>query len=187
MFGFINVSKPSGKTSRLVVDRVGRCAAKAKAGHAGTLDPLASGVLVVAIGGATRLISYVQQMPKRYQGAFLLGRDSPTEDVDGPVVELNDGVVPTREALAAAARQLTGTIQQQPPAFSALKIQGRRAYAVARRGEEGRAGRATGDDPSPGRHALRLSRAAAVDQVQRPAPTIAHWVATWPGRSARWR
>jgi tRNA pseudouridine55 synthase len=135
MFGFINVSKPSGKTSRQVVDRVVRCAAGAKAGHAGTLDPLASGVLVVAIGGATRLIHYVQQMPKRYQGAFLLGRDSPTEDIDGPVVELNDGIVPTREALAQAAKEMTGTILQRPPAYSAVKVSGQRAYTLARRGE----------------------------------------------------
>src|ERR1700677_4997179 len=99
MFGFINTSKPSGKTSRQVVDRVVRCAAGVKAGHAGTLDPLASGVLVVAVGHATRLIHYVQQTRKRYEASFLLGRDSPTEDIEGPVVELADGIVPTREAL----------------------------------------------------------------------------------------
>jgi tRNA pseudouridine55 synthase len=135
MFGFINVSKPSGKTSRQVVDRVVRCAAGVKAGHAGTLDPLASGVLVVALGPATRLIHYVQQMPKRYEAVFLLGRDSPTEDVEGPVVELVDSVVPTREALDRAAVELIGVIMQRPPAFSALKVAGRRAYDLARRGE----------------------------------------------------
>jgi tRNA pseudouridine55 synthase len=135
MFGFINASKPAGKTSRQVVDRVVRCAAGAKAGHAGTLDPLASGVLVVAIGPATRLIHYVQQMPKRYEAVFLLGRDSPTEDVEGPVVELAGSVVPSREALGRAAAQLTGVIMQRPPAYSALKVAGRRAYDLARRGE----------------------------------------------------
>ncbi len=135
MFGFINVSKPSGKTSRQVVDRVVRCAAGAKAGHAGTLDPLASGVLVVAIGGATRLIHYVQQMPKRYEAVFLLGRDSPTEDIEGTVIELADSVIPTREALDHAAVELTGVIMQRPPAYSALKVAGRRAYDLARRGE----------------------------------------------------
>jgi tRNA pseudouridine55 synthase len=136
MFGFINVSKPSGKTSRQIVDRVVRCAAGAKAGHAGTLDPLASGVLVVAVGGATRLIGYVQQMAKRYEAVFLLGRDSPTEDVEVPVVELAGAVVPTHDALVQAARELTGTIMQRPPAYSALKVSGRRAYDLARRGEE---------------------------------------------------
>jgi len=135
MFGFINASKPSGKSSRQVVDRVVRCAAGAKAGHAGTLDPLASGVLVVAVGQATRLIHYVQQMPKRYEAVFLLGRDSPTEDVEGPVVELADSIIPTREALDRAAAELTGTIMQRPPAYSALKVAGRRAYDLARRGE----------------------------------------------------
>jgi tRNA pseudouridine55 synthase len=136
MFGFINVSKPSGKTSRQVVDRVVRCAAGVKAGHAGTLDPLASGVLVVAVGPATRLIHYVQQMPKRYEAVFLLGRDSPTEDVEGPVVELAGSVIPTRDALDRAAAALTGVIMQRPPAYSALKVAGRRAYDLARRGEE---------------------------------------------------
>jgi tRNA pseudouridine55 synthase len=136
MFGFINVCKPSGKTSRTVVDRVVRCAGGAKAGHAGTLDPLASGVLVVAVGQATRLIPYVQQMPKRYEGEFLLGRDSPTEDVEGPVVELPGSPVPIRSALEQAARELTGTILQRPPAYSALKVAGRPAYARARRGEK---------------------------------------------------
>jgi len=75
-------------TSRDVVNRVQRVARRLKAGHAGTLDPLASGVLVVCVGAATRLIGYVQRMPKRYRAAFLLGRQSPTEDVDGPVIEL---------------------------------------------------------------------------------------------------
>ncbi len=135
MFGFINTSKPTGKTSRQVVDRVVRCAGGGKAGHAGTLDPLASGVLVVAVGQATRLIHYVQQMPKRYEAIFLLGRDSPTEDIEGPVVELADGVIPSRDALAAAAVELTGAILQRPPAYSALKVAGQRAYTLARRGD----------------------------------------------------
>ena len=186
MFGFINVLKPSGKTSRLVVDRVGRCAAKAKTGHAGTLDPLASGVLVVAVGSATRLISYVQQMPKRYEAVFLLGRDSPTEDVEGPVTLLADGVVPTGEALAAAARQLTGTIQQQPPAFSALKIQGRPAYALARRGEKVQL--------APRPVTIRRLEVTHYDypemrlSIECSAGTYVRTLgATWPGRSARWR
>ncbi|HTU25427.1 MAG TPA: tRNA pseudouridine(55) synthase TruB [Pirellulales bacterium] len=135
MFGFINVLKPSGKTSRQAVDRVVRCGAGLKAGHAGTLDPLASGVLVVAVGPATRLIHYVQQMPKGYEAAFLLGRSSPTEDIEGPTVELSGAVIPSRDALEKAARELTGTILQRPPAYSALKVSGRRAYELARRGE----------------------------------------------------
>jgi tRNA pseudouridine55 synthase len=122
-------------TSRRVVDMVQRLAGSAKAGHAGTLDPLASGVLVVGVGAATRLLEYVQQMPKAYAATFLLGRSSSTDDIEGEVTELENPVVPTRAQLVEAAGRLTGEILQRPPAFSALKIRGRRAYDLARRGE----------------------------------------------------
>ena len=135
-FGLLNINKPPGMTSRRVVDRVLRLVGKkTKAGHAGTLDPLATGVLVICVGRATRLMEYVQRMPKRYTGAFLLGRTSTTEDVEGEVTELVDPPLPTREQIEQAARQLIGQIEQRPPAFSALKVNGRRAYALARRGE----------------------------------------------------
>ncbi len=134
--GLLNVHKPIGITSRDVVNRVQRLARRLKAGHAGTLDPLASGVLVVGVGAATRLMAYVQGMPKSYRGTFLLGRQSPTEDVDGPVTELADPPIPTLEQLRAAAQSLTGEIRQRPPAFSALKIEGRRAYDLARAGKQ---------------------------------------------------
>ena len=87
-FGLFNINKPSGKTSRWAVDQIQRLVRPAKVGHAGTLDPLASGVLVVAVGPATRLIDYVQQMPKRYRAEFRLGCTSDTEDVDGIVTQL---------------------------------------------------------------------------------------------------
>ncbi len=135
-FGLLNINKPSGMTSRRVVDVVQRLVRPAKAGHAGTLDPLASGVVVVCLGAATRLIEYVQRMPKRYTGTFLLGRESPTEDIDGPVTELAGAPRPTLDDLARAAAALTGPIQQRPPAFSALKLAGRRAYDLARAGKE---------------------------------------------------
>jgi tRNA pseudouridine55 synthase len=121
-------------TSRHVVDMVERLARPAKAGHAGTLDPLAAGVLVVCVGGATRLIEYVQRMPKRYTATFLLGRQSPTEDVEGEVVELPDAPVPAPEQIEVAARGFVGRIDQRPPVFSALKIRGRPAYKLARQG-----------------------------------------------------
>ena len=95
--GLLNLNKPAGMTSRRVVDLVQRLARPAKAGHAGTLDPLATGVLVVCVGAATRLIEYVQRMPKRYRATFLLGRQSPTEDIEGEVTELPDAPVPTPE------------------------------------------------------------------------------------------
>jgi tRNA pseudouridine55 synthase len=134
--GVINVVKPGGITSRAVVDRVQRLVRPAKAGHAGTLDPLASGVLVVCVGAATRLIEFVQRQPKRYTGTFLLGRHSTTEDIEGEVTQLADARQPTRDELQAAAQRLVGTISQRPPQFSALKVAGRRAYDLARRGEK---------------------------------------------------
>jgi tRNA pseudouridine55 synthase len=133
--GLLNINKPAGWTSRDVVNRVQRLGARLKAGHAGTLDPLASGVLVVCVGAATRLISHVQAMRKSYRATFLLGRESPTEDVDGPVTEIDSPPIPDLDAIRAAAHLLTGEILQRPPAFSALKIQGRRAYDLARAGK----------------------------------------------------
>jgi tRNA pseudouridine55 synthase len=136
MFGLLNICKPAGPTSRDVVNRVQRLVRPVKVGHAGTLDPLATGVLVVCLGPATRLVAYVQQMPKRYRGAFLLGRHSPTEDVDGEITLLEDPPIPTLTELQAAARRLTGSIWQRPPAYSALKVAGRRAYQLARAGHD---------------------------------------------------
>ncbi|HZZ29763.1 MAG TPA: tRNA pseudouridine(55) synthase TruB [Pirellulales bacterium] len=134
-FGLLNIYKPAGKTSRWVVDQVQRLVKPAKAGHAGTLDPLATGVLMVCVGQATRLIDYVQQMPKRYRGTFLLGRSSPTEDTEGLVTELPNPPVPTRLEVETAAAKFIGEIEQRPPAFSALKVSGQRAYKLARKGQ----------------------------------------------------
>jgi tRNA pseudouridine55 synthase len=134
--GLLNLNKPPGVTSRRVVDCVQRLVRPAKAGHAGTLDPLASGVLVVCVGAATRLTGYVQRMPKSYVGTFLLGRHSPTEDVEGEVSALPNPPVPTQEEIAAAAAALCGRIEQRPPAFSALKLSGRPAYKLARKGKQ---------------------------------------------------
>ncbi len=134
-FGLLNVNKPSGVTSRHVVDRVQRLVRPAKAGHAGTLDPLASGVLVVCVGAATRLTDYVQQAAKRYTATFLLGRESDTEDIEGEVSVLASPPVPSRGQLEQAATRFIGEIQQRPPAFSALKVRGERAYDLARSGK----------------------------------------------------
>jgi len=139
--GILNIAKPAGITSRRVVDRVVQVARSlmpgpAKVGHAGTLDPLATGVLVVCIGQATRLIDYVQRMPKTYEGTFLLGRTSDTEDVEGQVVELPDPPRPTTAEIEGTFARFLGIILQRPPAYSALKVQGQRAYDLARAGKE---------------------------------------------------
>ena len=134
-YGILSLNKPTGVTSRRVVDRVQKLLKPAKVGHAGTLDPLATGVLLVPVGAATRLVEYLHQMPKHYRATFLLGRTSPTEDTDGEVTLLDDPPIPSLESLLTAAGRLTGQIMQRPPAYSALKVGGRRAYKMARGGE----------------------------------------------------
>ena len=135
MFGILNLDKPTGITSRDVVNRVQRAIRPEKCGHAGTLDPLATGVLIVGIGRATRLISYVQQLRKTYVGTFLLGYASDTDDTDGQVECRSDAPLVDREQIEAILPQLEGTVMQAPPAYSAVKIAGQRAYARARAGE----------------------------------------------------
>lgn len=134
MFGFLVIDKPYDVTSRDVVDHVQRLVRPARAGHAGTLDPLATGVLVVAVGRATRLIEFVQQLPKHYVGEFLLGQSSDTDDTEGKITLHAAAPVPTPESVATAITAFCGRIWQRPPAYSALKVQGQRAYALARRG-----------------------------------------------------
>lgn len=137
MQGFLNINKPQGWTSRDVVNAVVRCLPRGtKAGHAGTLDPLATGVLVVAVGRATRLISMAQEGRKRYRAEFLFGRTSDTEDIEGEVVELENPPQPTADAIASVLPELTGDIMQRPPAYSAIQVGGKRAYDLARKGEE---------------------------------------------------
>ncbi len=135
MWGLLNVHKPYDVTSRDVVNHIQRLVRPDKAGHAGTLDPLATGVLVVCVGAATRLIEFVQEQPKTYVATFLLGRSSETEDIESPVQELPAPPIPTHGDVARALPQFRGQILQRPPAYSALKVRGQRAYALARRGQ----------------------------------------------------
>ena len=135
MFGVLNINKPGNWTSRDVVNRVQRFVRPAKAGHAGTLDPLATGVLVVCVGPATRLISHVQQLPKEYQATFLLGRTSPSEDTETEITPVAAAAEPTRAEIEAQLPKFTGTVLQRPPDYSALKVKGRRAYELARKGQ----------------------------------------------------
>ncbi|MFM9116495.1 MAG: tRNA pseudouridine(55) synthase TruB [Planctomycetota bacterium] len=136
MLGLLNMAKPAGITSRDVVNRIQRLVRPAKIGHAGTLDPLATGVLVVAIGSATRLIEQVQAGPKSYRATFLLGRSSDSDDTEGEVTVHAAAPVPTAEQLALQAAKFLGVIQQVPPVYSAVRVGGRRAYDRARRGEQ---------------------------------------------------
>ncbi len=135
LHGILNINKPSGLTSRDAVNVVQKIVRPAKVGHAGTLDPLASGVLLVVVGAATRLIDYLHLLPKTYEGVFLLGQKSDTEDVTGEVEELIAPPRPTVEMIEAATIKFVGEIMQRPPVFSALKVGGRCAYDLARQGK----------------------------------------------------
>ena len=134
MIGILNLNKGPGLTSRQVVNSVQRLVRREKVGHAGTLDPLATGVLVICLGKATRLIELIQRQAKRYRGEFLLGNFSETDDTDGDVQAYAECSRPSEDCLRRLATQFIGRIEQIPPAYSAVKIAGRRAYALARQG-----------------------------------------------------
>lgn len=133
--GLLVLDKPAGITSRDAVDRALRWfGRKTKIGHTGTLDPFATGVLVLCLGSATRLAEYVQRMSKTYRSTFTLGATSDTDDVDGTITPVAGATDPGGKAVLEALASLVGTIEQVPPAYSAVKVGGRRAYDVARQG-----------------------------------------------------
>ena len=135
--GFLVVDKPGGITSRDAVDQALRWfPPRTRLGHTGTLDPLATGVLVLAVGAGTRLTEYVQRMEKTYRAGLRLGSTSDTDDADGTVRTVEVDKPPDREAVAKGLQTLIGAIEQVPPAFSAARVSGRRAYDLARRGEK---------------------------------------------------
>ena len=137
MHGWLVLDKPSGLTSREVLDRVAkRLPRRTKLGHTGTLDPRATGVLVACVGAATLLAESVQAMPKKYRALIRLGATSDTDDADGEIAERSVADPPTLEDLQKLLPQFLGTILQMPPAYSAVKVDGKRAHALARRGRE---------------------------------------------------
>lgn len=131
--GLLLVDKPVGVTSHDVVARVRRALRTRRVGHAGTLDPFATGLLVCAVGHATRLLPYILGEPKVYRTRVRFGTATDTDDVTGTVVA--QGASPQWSLLPTAIASLTGTIEQRPPAYSAKHVNGERAYAVARRGD----------------------------------------------------
>jgi tRNA pseudouridine55 synthase len=134
--GLVVVDKPGGMTSHDVVARVRRLAGTRKVGHAGTLDPMATGVLVLGVNRATRLLGHLALADKRYDATVRLGVTTTTDDADGEVVETRptDGV--TEDAVRSALAAFVGEIDQVPSAVSAIKVDGKRAYARVRAGEE---------------------------------------------------
>lgn len=133
--GFLVLDKPLGCSSRQALDRVRRLYHTRQAGFAGTLDPLATGVLVCALGTATRLLTYLEGDAKRYRATVELGRETDTDDAEGRDVANGDASLVTRQAVEDALSAFRGAIRQRPPAYSAISVGGQRLYALARRGE----------------------------------------------------
>lgn len=132
--GWVILDKPVGLTSTHAVSRVRRLFDAQKAGHAGTLDPLASGILPLALGEATKTVPYVMDGEKRYLFTVRWGIETTTDDTEGEAVATSD-VRPDEDAILAALPSFIGTIDQVPPAFSAKRVDGERAYDLARDGE----------------------------------------------------
>lgn len=134
--GICIVDKPAGWTSHDVVARARRVLGTRKVGHSGTLDPMATGVLVLGVGAATRLLRFITGVDKTYEATIRLGVETDTLDADGEVTVVHRMSEPDPAAVAAAASSLTGEIDQVPPMVSALKVGGRRLHELAREGVE---------------------------------------------------
>ena len=134
MDGVLIINKPSGLTSHDVVQRARRICGEKRIGHTGTLDPLATGVLVLCVGKATRIAHYLEAGEKEYRAVMRLGTTTDTLDAEGKVLETKDYSPPEKEAILQAMRVFTGAIAQQPPVFSALKVRGVPSYKLARQG-----------------------------------------------------
>jgi tRNA pseudouridine55 synthase len=132
--GLVIVDKPGGMTSHDVVARIRRLAGTRRVGHAGTLDPMATGVLVVGVEKATRLLGYLALTDKQYDATIRLGQSTSTDDAEGDITGTASAAGVSSQALAGAVAGLTGDIQQVPPAVSAIKVGGQRAYQLTRQG-----------------------------------------------------
>lgn len=134
MDGVLNANKPIGPTSHDVVVRIRKALHIKRVGHAGTLDPLASGVLIICVGTATRITQYIAESPKKYSATAVLGAETNTEDATGDILQEADASSITSADVEAALMQFRGTIMQSPPMFSAIRHKGRRLYDIARSG-----------------------------------------------------
>ena len=133
--GWISIDKPSGRTSAQVTAQVRRLLNAAKAGHGGTLDPLATGVLPIALGEATKTVSYVMNGIKRYRFTVRWGEERSTDDLEGEITTTS-ALRPTESDIKTVLPDFVGDIEQVPPDYSAIKLDGKRAYELARKGEE---------------------------------------------------
>lgn len=135
-FGILNINKPKGDTSRYMVSQIHKLIKPHKAGHAGTLDPMATGVLLICLGTATRLVPHLQDRKKKYVAEFILGQTSDTDDVTGKITHQTDCVPISKNDLESLLPQWIGEVQQTPPAYSAVHVNGKRAYDLARKGRD---------------------------------------------------
>jgi tRNA pseudouridine55 synthase len=133
-FGFINLHKPAGLTSHDCVARVRRILKTKRVGHGGTLDPLATGVLPIAVEGATRLLQFLPTA-KAYRAVIRLGLTTTTDDLEGEILQIRSASSVTLDRIVPALEQFKGTIQQIPPIYSAIQVKGKRLYELARQGE----------------------------------------------------
>jgi tRNA pseudouridine55 synthase len=133
--GWVVIDKPLGVSAAQAVNTVRRTLNAAKAGHAGTLDPLATGVLPIALGEATKTVTYFVEATKGYRFTLRWGQATATDDAEGKVIEESDAR-PDAAAIEAVLPRFIGTVEQVPPAYSAVKVEGKRAYAIARGGGE---------------------------------------------------
>lgn len=134
--GILLVDKPGGMTSHDVVARARRALGTRKIGHAGTLDPMATGLLVLGVESATRLLTFIVGLDKTYEATIRLGVATDTDDADGEIVSTTDAAHLAMPEIQAAIELLTGRISQVPSTYSAIKVNGRRAYDLARSGED---------------------------------------------------
>ena len=134
--GVVVIDKPAGWTSHDVVAKSRGVIGTRKVGHSGTLDPDATGVLVLGVGHATRLLRFLTELPKRYEGEIVLGTETTTLDAAGEITATHDMSAVTDDQVRAAANRLTGDLMQVPPMVSAIKIDGKRLHELAREGKE---------------------------------------------------
>ncbi len=136
LHGLLIVDKPLGWSSMDVCRRVRRAAGNCKVGHAGTLDPLASGVVICCLGKATKQVDRLMGLPKVYETAIDLSAFTNTDDREGEREEVHVDIPPTRETIETGLASFIGEVEQTPPAYSAIHINGQRAYKLARQGED---------------------------------------------------
>lgn len=164
------MDKPQGWTSHDVVGRMRRIAGTRKVGHAGTLDPMATGVLVLGINKATRLLTYIVGTSKTYTATIRLGESTITDDAEGEVVSRASAASVTEDAIRSGVESLTGEIQQVPSSVSAIKVNGERSYARVRSGKM--------SSSLPGQSPSTVSTSTESAGTRPPDTTLMLWTST---------